>query len=159
MKLYELAQAYQLLAEADATDDEGFAAALAQLVDAIEAKAENTAAVIRTLEAEAGAIEEEAKRLHARAQVRRSRADHLKTYLLEQLAAAGKTSVAGKFFTVAVAASPASVRVTDASAVPAAYLVPQPPKVDARAILAAWKDSGELPPGVEVERGRHLRIR
>ena len=159
LTLYQLTGAYQMLAEADAQDDEGFAAALAQLSDAIEIKAENTAAVIRTLDLEADAIEAEAKRLQQRATTRRNRVESLKTYLMQQLAAAGKASVQGRLFTVSVQASPASVTITDAAAVPDTYLVPQAPKVDARAILAFWRESGTIPPGVEVQQGQHLRIR
>lgn len=159
MKLHELTGAYAMLAAADETDEGAFAAALAELSDAIEEKAENTAAVIRTLEGEADIIAVEAKRLSERASIRRNRADALKRYLLEQLTAAGKASVAGKLFTVSVQASPASVKVTDTAAVPAEYLIPQPPKVDAKGILAVWRESGNLPPGVEVERGQHVRIR
>lgn len=159
LKLYELTAAYQMLAEADAQDDDSFAAALAELSDAIEQKAEQTAAVIRTLELEADAIEAEAKRLQQRAAVRRDRVETLKLYLMEQLAAAGKTSVQGKRFTVGVQASPPSVKVVDPAAVPDTYLLPQAPKVDTRAILTYWRESGSVPPGVEVQQSQHLRIR
>jgi hypothetical protein len=159
LKLYELTAAYQMLADADAQDDEGFAAALAQLSDAIEHKAEQTAAVIRTLELEADAIDAEAKRLRERAAARRNRVESLKVYLMEQLTAAGKVSVQGKLFTVGVQASPPSVQVVDPMMVPEAYLLPQAPKVDARAILTFWRESGTVPPGVEVQQGQHLRIR
>lgn len=173
LTLYELTDAYRMLLEAAQTEadtpgnDEGdastespFSAALVQLEGSINDKAENVAAVIRTLDLEADAIEAEAKRLQLRATARRNRAAGLKAYLLDQLDKAGMAKAGGQRFTVTAQASPPSVKVADLALVPAAYLLPQPPKVDARGVLSYWKEhSDEAIPGVAVEQSRHVRIR
>lgn len=170
MTLYELTDAFRLLLDAAQSEpDSGpegeaespFAAALAQLEGSINDKAEGVAAVIRTLDLEADAIEAEAKRLAQRAGARRNRAASLKAYLMDQLDKAGMAKAGGVRFSVAVQASPPSVRVLDEAAVPMEYqvVIPASVRVDAKAILAHYKETGEPVPGAEVVQGRHLRIR
>lgn len=179
MTLYELAESYKLLLEAAQTDtgsdggegDDGettaespFAVALAQLEGGINDKAEGVAAVIRTLELEGDAIEAEAKRMAMRSMQRRRRAGALKAYLLEQLDKAGMTKAGGLRFSVTAQASPPSVRVLDEAAVPVEYqiVIPASVRVDAKAILARWRETGGQGapvPGTEVVQSRHLRIR
>lgn len=169
LTLYELTDAYKMLLEAAQTDADAdgeaiespFAVALAELAGSISDKAEGVAAVIRTLDLEAAAIEAEAMRLAQRAGARRNRAAALKAYLLDQLDKAGMAKAGGVRFTVTAQASPPSVRVMDEAAVPMEYqtVIPASVRVDAKAVLAHWRESGDVPTGVEITQGRHLRIR
>jgi len=158
LSLYMLAEAYQRIQDAD---DDGFEAALADLEDAIDAKADGVARVIRSLDAEAEVLMAEAKRLTDKAKARANRADGLKAYLLSNLVAVGLKQVKGPLFTVAVQDSPPSLNVLDREAIPDAYRVLPPPptwRPDAKAIIDAVK-RGETVPGAEIVIGKHLRIR
>ena len=154
MKLYELTDAYALLLE-----EEGYEDALAQLSDAIEEKAENIAAVIRSLEAEEATFEQEAKRLREKAIARGNKVHNLKTYLLQNLQAAGIDKVKGRLFTVSVQPSPPSCTVEDEGLVPQDWkaLIPEQWRVDAKRIIAAYKEGVNVPGTIVVE-GHHIRI-
>lgn len=159
MKLYELSAAYAALLETE--DAEAFAVALNQLAGAIDDKAEGVAAVIRQLEGEAEMFDAEARRLAVHARERTGRVASLKAYLLDNLERAGLDRAGGRLFTVALQASPPSVKVVDAAAVPDAFqkVIPASIVVDAQAVLAHWRQTRETPPGVEVQQGKHVRIR
>lgn len=164
MNFFELSRAYQQILDFEtATDGQAgaFDLALAQLSDAIEDKAENIAKVIRSLEAEAEAFDNEAKRLAEQAKVRRNKVDRLKEYLLLGLTAAGKDRVKGALFTVAVQDSPPRCEVMDAGSVPDVFqvVIPATMRVDAKAIIQHFRDTGEQVPGAVVSAGKHLRIR
>jgi len=91
MKLYELSQAYQnLLDMQDELDKQTFADTLESIQDEIEYKAENTAKMIRAMEAETKALKEEEERLARRRKTIESRIRWLKEYLIENLEMAGK---------------------------------------------------------------------
>jgi len=161
MNLYQLTDAYKLVQAAAEEDDDGaFETALADLQGAIGDKAENIARLVVALEAEAGAYDAEAKRLTARRDARRNRVEGLKTYLKSNLLAAGIDRVKGALFTVAIQASPPSLKILDREAIPDTFRVYPPLKwqPDTRAILQVARD-GQTVPGTEVVRGTHLVIR
>lgn len=161
-KLYELTDAYaRILALAEGAEDGEWMEALAGLQGAIEEKAENTAKAIRILEADAETFKAEAQRMMAHAQTRQKRVQSLKDYLQANLEAVGLEKIKAGLFTVALQASPPSCRIIDEVAIPTEYqrVIPARIEVDARAIIAHWKDTGEGVPGAEVIQSRHLRIR
>ena len=55
--------------------------------------------------------------------------------------------------------NPVSVVVTDESRVPEAYRIPQPAKIDRRALLAAHRETGEIFPGVEFVQAKRVDFR
>jgi hypothetical protein len=166
MRLYELADAYRRLADydlhADSTgSDVGFEVALSQLQDGIETKAQNIAALVRTLEAEATAYEAEQSRLKAERDVRLRKVERLKDYLKQNLEAAGFDSIKAGVFTVLIQTNPPSVNVAEGVTLPDVFVrvIPEQRVTDKRALLDLFKAGGELPEGVEIVRGNHLRIR
>jgi len=162
IKLYELTDAYvRILALAEEAEDGEWLEALAGLQGAIEEKAENTAKMIRSLEADAETFRAEAERMLAISKSRQNRVTSLKDYLKANLEAAGMDKVKGQLFTVSLQSSPPSCRVMDEAAIPIEYqrVIPARIEVDARAIIAHWRDTGEAIPGVEVVQSKHLRIR
>ena len=159
MHLYELTDAYRMLLEAD--DGDAFAEALSQLGGEIAAKAESIAKVVRSLESERAAIEDEVERLRARAMARNNRVVALKDYLKLIMEAAGIKKIGGVVLDVALQNSPPSCVVEDAATVPDAYqvVIPASIRVDSRAIIEHWKETGEQVPGTVVAQGTHIRIR
>ena len=82
MKLYELTSNYQQVLEiAEQLDAETLTDTLDSIEDAIETKVENTAFVIKSLEANAKIIDDEIKRLQAMKQTQQNNVRSLKEYI------------------------------------------------------------------------------
>ena len=157
MNLYELTQNYLQVLEMAENGADGFEDTLDSLNDAIEVKAENTATVIKQLEANADMLANEIKRLSERRTTLENNAKRLKIYLQDQLEYCGKEKIKGPRFTVAIQNNPPSVRVTDESKL-IGYLVEQPKKLDKKAIMTDLKAGREVS-GAELQHSRSLRIR
>jgi predicted nuclease with TOPRIM domain len=159
MRLYELSTRYaELLELADSLDQETFQDTLSSLEDAIEEKTENTAKLIKCLEADSKAIKEEEQRLADRRKALENRVADLKKYLFEQLEFAGLDKVKRPTITVSIQLNNPSVEVLDESIVPSDYMIPQPASIDKKSILQALKD-GAVIDGCQLKRTRGLRIK
>jgi len=157
MNLYQLTENYLTVLEMAENGDD-LTDTLEALTDAIEDKAENTAKVIKQLEANADMLANEIKRLSERKTAIENNAKQLKVYLQEQLEKCGKSKIKGEIFTVAIQNNPQSVEVLDESKIPAAYFIPQAPKLDRKELLAHLK-AGEEIAGVAIKQTQSLRIR
>ncbi|OQP13181.1 siphovirus Gp157 family protein [Geobacillus thermoleovorans] len=159
MKLYELTENYtKLLEMAEEMDTDAIVDTLEALQEAIEDKAENIAKLIRNLEADVKVIRDEEKRLAERRQVIENKIERLKSYLQEQLEIAGIEKVKRPTITVSIRKNPPSVDVIDETLIPADFLIPQPAKVDKRAILERLKN-GEHVPGAALKQTKGVQIR
>lgn len=157
MNLYTLTQNYLTVLELAENGDD-LTDTLEALTDAIEDKAENTAKVIKQLEANADMLANEIKRLSERKTTIENNAKRLKVYLQEQLEKCGKSKIKGEIFTVAIQNNPQSVEVLDESKIPATYFIPQQPKLDRKELLMHLK-AGEEIAGVAIKQTQSLRIR
>lgn len=165
--LYEMtegiAKIWQLVeSDDDAPLDENTWAMLdsmaAELLDRLlPAKIASYCGFIRSLEASIDAYKAEEERLYKRRSAMQTLAARLKRNMQAALEAAGVDEIDAGTFRVALQKSPPSVEV-DVGREPAAFLVPQPPKLDRRALLEAIKHGAEFD-GVRLVQGRHLRIR
>ncbi|WPZ17839.1 siphovirus Gp157 family protein [Geobacillus subterraneus] len=159
MKLYELAENYaKLLEMAEEMDTDAIVDTLEALQEAIEDKAENIAKLIRNLEADVKVIRDEEKRLAERRQVIENKIERLKSYLQEQLEIAGIEKVKRPTITVSIRKNPPSVDVIDETLIPDDFLIPQPAKVDKKAILERLKN-GEHVPGAALKQTKGVQIR
>jgi predicted nuclease with TOPRIM domain len=159
MKLYELTDNYmQLIELADQLDEETFRNTLESIQDSIEDKVENTAKVIKSIEADVLAIKEEEKRLKERRQALESRIDNIKDYLKEQLEKTGIDKVKRPTITVSIQNNPPKAEIVDEKTIPLTYKIPQPAKLNKKAILEAMKN-GEKVPGAVLVQERGLRIK
>ena len=157
MNLYELTQNYlHVLEMAENGDD--LADTLEALEDAIEVKAENTAKVIKQLEANAEMLANESRRLSERKSAIENNVRNLKSYLQDQLDKCGKSKIKGEIFTVAIQNNPQSVDVLDESLIPSTYFIQQAPKLDRKELLTHLK-AGEEIAGVTIKQTKSLRIR
>ena len=159
MKLYELNQQYnQLLEMADDLDPEVLKDTLESIKESIEDKAENTAKLIRSWEAEVKALKEEEKRLAERRKALEKRVDNTKAYLFEQMELAGMDKVKRPTLTVSIAKNPPSLEVIDPEKIPSLFMIDQDPVIDKKAILAALKNGDEID-GCTIKQSKGLRIR
>ena len=158
MRLYELtAQWANLLELAEQVEPEALKDTLDSIEDAFDDKVENTAKVIKSLEADVESIENEVRRLTARKSALKNNVVNLKQYLQDEMEKVGKTKVKGSLFNVGIQNNPPSLRLAEEFE-NQRYLVEVIPKYDKKAILADLKAGKEID-GAEVVQGRSLRIR
>jgi hypothetical protein len=180
LKLYEATDALDVVREWIYEHDEEIRAMEGALPDELaellakaegdfKAKAERVALFIRELLANAAAVKIEEERLTARRKHYERAADGLKRYLQGQMELAGIPKVEGKLCTLRLQKSPPGV-IGNPTLDSLAYwkttltwsrfvvTVPEQLRLDGRALIEAWKSGEEIPVGVEVVQGQHLRI-
>ena len=157
MRIYELTDAYQQIINLMEESDADLADTLESINEALEVKLENTAKVIRTVEAEANAIKVEEERLKKRRQVMVNNVDRMKQYIFEAMQKTGKDKLKGVHVSLRLQNNPQSVHVINDKAIPAHYLVEQPSTVDRKALLQDLKN-GIAVDGAELKQEKSLRI-
>ena len=159
MKLYELTQSYQQVLEiAEQLDAETLKDTLDSINDAVEQKVENTAFVVKQLEANISVIDEEIKRLQAMKQTQQNNVRSLKEYIQGAMEQVGMNRIQGKLIKIAIQNNPKSVEVLNENVIPKNYFVEQKPQLDKKALLADLKGGAQVE-GVEIKQSRSLRIR
>lgn len=164
MRLYELTDAYvSLLNEYDeAQTDEDRACIIAQIEEVeqdIATKGENYARLIKNATADSDALADEIKRLQAKKAASDNFVKRLKENLMFAMGIAGATEIKttiGKWY---IQKNPPKVTITDEMMVPARFLIEQPPVIDKKAILAEFKQTGEVLNGIEITREDSVRFR
>ena len=163
MKLYEIAEQYraflEMLSDTDndlSIDDQVVTDTLEAIEGEFEVKAVNTAAVIKTVQAEADAIAEAMKSMKARQKALENRADSLKSYLLHNMQAMGLQKIKHPYFNISVNKSPESVFIQDESLIGDEFKKVVV-TIDKTLIKEALK-AGDNVAGCALVRGEHLRI-
>lgn len=125
----------------------------------LEHKAQNVAMMVRSLEADAAAVKQWAKDAAERAKAIEARADSMRDYLANNLAACGIEKIEGPGVRIAWRKSSAVV-VDEPGLIPAEFMrtpEPPPPAPDKKAIGDAIK-AGQEVPGAHIEQRRNLQI-
>ena len=141
-------------------DDQTLADTLESISGSIEAKAQSYGFVIRSLNADADAIDIWITQAKEQAAAKRTRAEKIKQYLAHTLQDCGIKRVEGPGITLSFRAAHAVV-IDDSTLIPAAYMrtpEPPPPAPDKRAIADAIK-LGEAVPGAHMETRQALQIK
>lgn len=164
MKLYELSDAYvSLLAQYDEAETEEERAAIIEAIQNVESdimeKGANYARIIKNATAEANAYAEEIRRLTAKKRAAENVVSRLKENLLFAMGIAGANEIKTTIGKWSIQKNPPKVVVVDEAMIPACYLIEQQPEIDKRAILAAFKESGEIINGVDIVREDSVRFR
>lgn len=149
-------QLYDLIAEQE--DEQILKDTLASINDAIEDKADGYVAVIKTLEGDNKAIDEEIKRLRQRKTSNQNGVKRLKESLQEVMEQTGKEKFKTALNTYSIANNPPSIEVVNESLIPKSYWVEQAPKLNKKEILSDIKNGVEIK-GAEVVQTRSLRVR
>lgn len=161
MTLYELAAEYKQLmdmAEEGLLDEEALHDTLEAVGGEIEVKADGYAKIIRQLEADAGAVKAEMDRLKERKAVLDSNVSRLKGALEAAMRETGKTRFKTTLFGFGIQKNPPSADIPDEAAVPAEFRIPQPDKIDKKAVTAYLKEHGPQWWG-SLKQTESLRIR
>ena len=158
MNLFQLTQSYQeVLSLAEQLDEGTLKDTLDSINEAIDVKVENTAYVIKTLEANIAVIAIEEKRLAAMKSAQMNNVKSLKTYIQDSMELVGLDKVQGKTIKVSVQNNPQSVHVSNEEAL-TTYLVEQSPKLDKKSLLADLKSGMDID-GAELQQTRSIRIK
>ena len=158
MRIYELNNAWQeIIHRMEEGDELDLTDTLESIEEALEVKLENTAKVIRTIEAEAAAIKTEEERLKKRRNAMENNVGRLKNYIFESMQITGKERLNGVHVSLRLQNNPPSVNMLDDKAIPAHYLVEQPSTVDKKAVLQDLKN-GIAVEGAELKQEKSLRI-
>ncbi|MGX0298297.1 Mg2+ and Co2+ transporter CorA [Staphylococcus hominis] len=158
--LFDLSTDYQQLYDliAEQKDEQILKDTLASINDAIEDKADGYVAVIKTLEVDNKAIDEEIKRLRQRKTSNQNGVKRLKESLQEVMEQTGKEKFKTALNSYSIANNPPSLDITDESLIPKQYYIEQQPKLDKKELLKVIKDGLEIK-GVELKQSRSLRVR
>ena len=122
LRLYQIADDYlnalEALAELEDLPPEAIADTLEGLAGTFEDKAANVAAYIRTLDAEAAAIEDARKAMERRETALERHADRLRDYLKRQMERTGIPRVKNSWVAVRIQSNPPSVVIEDETMLP-----------------------------------------
>lgn len=159
MKMYELTGKYlELLEFIEENEGVDFSDTLEMLEDDIKTKAENTAKLYKQMQAEAEIIKKEEERLKAKREAKENAAKRLKEYLEFELKKANMPKLKTELFSFNIQRNAPSVKITDINVIPNLFKVPQPDKIDKKAIMEKLK-AGEEVAGAELHQSSSLRIR
>lgn len=164
MRLWELAEQYDLLYEralAESSDDgevpADLVAALDSLEDDIGEKLNGCVRVLKNLMAEQESYQRESNRLQRRATALKRRCEWLKRYIVENMRAMGIEKTGGIPQASVIPNSQPSVKILDESKVPHEFDATPSRVISKSAILEAIMSGREVE-GVVVEHNYHLRI-
>lgn len=162
--LFDIAREYREAADKLADLDlppEAIEDTLESLSGDLEAKAQNTAFVIRNLEASAAAIKEAEAQMAARRKAIENRAARVRDYLLANMMVAGIQKIECPYFRMSVRDNPPAVEIYEPGLIPAEYMrqpEPPPPSPDKTAIKEALRAGVDVP-GCKLTIGKRLEIR
>ncbi|MCD8830267.1 siphovirus Gp157 family protein [Staphylococcus gallinarum] len=149
-------QVYELIAEQG--DEQALNDTLVSINDALEDKADGYVSVIKSLESDNKAIDEEIKRLQQRKITNKNGIDRLKESLKESMESIGKTKFKTSLNSYNIQNNPPSLNVIDEKHIPKDFWLSQAPKIDKKALLKHLKEENEVP-GVEIKQTQSLRVR
>ena len=160
MTLYEMNQSWQEVFEL-LLDPEVPEEAVYDSIEGIEAgmneKADSYAKIIFNMEADAGEIDQEIKRLQERKRMLLKRRDWLKQMLFDVMKDTGREKFKTALFSFSIQKNGGARPVGLVGEVPADWLKPGEP--DTQKIRKWLESGGDLPFAVLGERGESLRIR
>ncbi|SFI35391.1 MULTISPECIES: siphovirus Gp157 family protein [unclassified Bacillus (in: firmicutes)] len=160
MKLYELTSNFNQLQQIieDGAGQEAIHDTLQAIDEAIDDKVQGAALLIRNIEAQAEAIKVEEKRLADRRKFFENNCKSIKDYLYQQMVTVDKRRIKGALVTVGIQKNPVSLDIAADAVIPPEYMIPQEPKVDKKALLAAVKDGMQWD-GITLKQSESVRIR
>lgn len=162
--LYELSSSYAVLLEAYdtcETDEERdeLLASMESVAGTIDEKADAYAKLTRNVKADVTAYREEANRLLKHARAGEHLIERLEANLLDAMKLTGEREIKTSIGKYRLQDNPWSAEVEDWERVPMEFRIPQPDKVDRKALIDRFKQTGEIIEGVTFKRELGLRFR
>ena len=161
MTLYELTNEYKRLydmAEEMDLSPCDLKDTLDGMDEELSEKADGYGKVIRQMEADSDAIDTEIKRLQDRKKTIKSNINRMKSFLKIAMDEAGKKEIYGELFKFKIRKNPPKLEILNESLVPKEFRIPQPDKIDKRAIMNEIRASGPVD-WAEIVREESLQMR
>ena len=122
-------------------------------------KVESCVAVIKNLKSDADQIDAEIKRLQARKAAVENNQRGLSEYVKAEMERLGKQKVKAGVHQARIANSPVSAIVFDSDSVSSEFKETiTETRINKKAIIAHFKETGEILKGTEIVQGTHLRV-
>lgn len=163
-KLYEISEQYRELESLADSDDENMEEAVATTLECItgdfQEKAQALVTVVRNMDSDVDALDDEIKRLQARKTAIKNRQDSMRDYLRENMERTGIKKISCPLFTINCVAGREITVINDEDNIPDDYMVVKTEiRPDKAAITKALKDGVEIP-GVTLDRAKSsIRIK
>ena len=161
MTLYELTNEYKRLydmAEEMDLSPCDLKDTLDGMDEELSEKADGYGKVIRQMESDSDAIDAEIKRLQGRKKTIKSNINRMKSFLKIAMDEAGKKEICGELFKFKIRKNPPKLEILNESLVPKEFRIPQPDKIDKRAIMNEIRASGPVD-WAEIVREESLQMR
>lgn len=158
--LYELTNDFleiQYLAEIT-EDEQKFMDTLESLEMAIEDKLENTAKVIKNIEAQITALKVEETRLSNRRKPLQNSVIRLKDNVFQSMKVTNKRKIVAGTFQFSIAKNPATLNIKDESEIPEEFFVLKPAILDKAKVKSYLKSGGKIV-GAELIQTEGVRIK
>lgn len=149
-------QVYDLIAEQG--DEQLLNDTLESINDALEDKADGYVSVIKSLESDNKAIDDEIKRLQQRKITNKNGIDRLKESLKASMESTGKTKFKTALNSYNIQNNPPSLNVVEEKHIPSDFWLSQAPKLDKKSLLKHIKENDDID-GVEIKQTQSLRVR
>jgi len=126
---------------------------------AVQVKAAGIAIYLERLDSMAAALDETIKKLQARKKAFQNRKERLKEYTLNAMKQHGIEKIECPECTISIQKNPAYVEVFEEKLIPVEFWKHQAPKLDKKKILENYRETGEIPQGVDIVIKEGVRIR
>lgn len=160
MKLYELVQDYMEIVELEGQmNDEQIATIKAVIEDEINNKSGNIIKVIKNIESDVKAIDEEVKRLNALKKHKKNTVDSIKGYMKAQLELMNTKKITTPFGNISIRKNPVSLVINDETLIPENYYEEEVVKNLNKEVIKDLLKQGKEIPGCELRQGTSLTIK
>lgn len=154
MNLYEISDVYMNLVDSDIEDIDQ---ALQVIEEEFDAKAENIAKLMKSIDGDIQSLKDEEMRLSGKRKSLEKKKESLKDYLYNNFKAVGKDRVKTPLFTISVSKNPAKLVISDEGGLPDEYFKIEK-KVDKTKLKEDIKNGASIA-GAELVSTEGIRIR
>lgn len=159
-KLYELAADYMEIVELESEiNDDQITIIKAAIQEEVQNKSGNIIKVVKSIEGDVKAIDEEIKRLNKLKKAKKNTIDSIKNYTKSQLELMGTKKLQTPFGNISIRNNPVSLVVVDESLIPDKFIGEEVVKTVNKAMIKDLLKDGEKIPGCELQQGTSLTIK
>ena len=161
LSLYDITNAFPVLMEQEEMSEEDKIKVEEELTLLLQQKSQNTIGYVRNIELTIEAMKNEEKRISEQRKILENRLTKFKEYVKECMEKGGFTKVETELGSLTIAKNPASVEIINEDEIPSEFKQEVVTvKIDKTAIKNHFKETGEIPAGVNINtQNTSLRIK
>lgn len=161
LSLYDITNAFPILMEQEEMSEEDKIKVEEELTLLLQQKSQNTIGYVRNIELTIEAMKNEEKRISEQRKTLENRLTKFKEYVKECMEKGGFTKVETEIGSLTIAKNPASVEIINEDEIPSEFKQEVVTvKIDKTAIKNHFKETGEIPAGVNINtQNTSLRIK